>query len=145
MKTIEDLEELYDVYQSVIDGGSTTLVVHNRWMAISLIDSDEDGDLFYQRIPTDDEQDVPSGYVDKVPGVDTGWPLTLIWPEMPEEDDPCTEQMWSWDYFRHEQVDAYWMRCSRVGAHDEHENSETGARWPAMDHAPTTTHEEGNH
>lgn len=131
MRTIEDLEALHDVYQEALDKGTgTTLVVRNRWMTISLIDSDEDGDLFFQRIPTDDEQDAPAGYVDKVPGVDTGWPLTLIYPDLPEDDEPCGEQMWSWDYFRHGQVDAYWMRCDRVGKHDEHENSETGARWP---------------
>lgn len=88
MKTIANLDELYDVYEEVLEKTPwTTLVVHNRWQTISLIDSDEDGDLFYQRIPTDDEQDVPSGYVDKVPGVDTGWPLTLIWPELPESTD----------------------------------------------------------
>ena len=56
-------------------------------MTISLIDCDEDGDLFFQRVPTDDEDDVPSGYVDKVPGVDTGWPLELLWPLGTRDED----------------------------------------------------------
>ena len=46
------------------------------------------------------------------------------------DDEPCKAEIWSWDIFRHQQVDPYWMRCHRLGKHDEHENSETGARWP---------------
>lgn len=46
--------------------------------------------------------------------------------------EPCTAEIWSWDIFRHQQVDPYWMRCDRLGEHDEHENSETGATWPAQ-------------
>lgn len=46
------------------------------------------------------------------------------------DDEPCNAEIWSWDIFRHQQVDPYWMRCHRVGKHDEHENSETGAKWP---------------
>ena len=53
--------------------------------------------------------------------------------EAPEHDDePCSAELWSWDYFNDQQVDPYWMRCHKVGAHDEHENSETGATWPAL-------------
>lgn len=44
---------------------------------------------------------------------------------------PCTAEKWSWDLFRAEQVDPYWMRCHLLGPHDEHENSETGAKWKA--------------
>lgn len=43
--------------------------------------------------------------------------------------EPCEEEKHSWDHFRPGQVDSYWMRCHRVGQHDEHENSETGATW----------------
>lgn len=51
--------------------------------------------------------------------------------EEPEGDDePCKAEIWSWDIFRHQEVDPYWMRCHRIGAHDKHENSETGATWP---------------
>ena len=53
-----------------------------------------------------------------------------VTPETEVDDEPCSAELWSLDYFRHQQVDAYWMRCHKVGAHDEHENSETGAHWP---------------
>lgn len=143
MRTIESFDELHEVYQEVLDRTPwTTLVVYNRWQTLSLIDSDEDGDLFFQRIPTDDEQDVPSGYVDKVPGVDTGFPITMVWPVLPVEEDPCTSQFWSWDYFRHGQVDPYWMRCDMVGPHDEHKDSETGAHWPNI--IPVPNHADGS-
>lgn len=42
---------------------------------------------------------------------------------------PCTEEIWSWTYFTAEQVDPYWIRCTAVGPHDEHEDSNTGAKW----------------
>lgn len=45
------------------------------------------------------------------------------------DNEPCTAELWSWDYFNDLQVDPYWMRCHLVGKHDEHENSETGATW----------------
>lgn len=45
------------------------------------------------------------------------------------DDEPCSAELWSWDYFNDQQVDPYWMRCHLVGEHDEHENSETGATW----------------
>lgn len=41
----------------------------------------------------------------------------------------CTAEVWSWDVFKPEVVDPYWMHCNRVGVHDEHENSDTGATW----------------
>lgn len=45
--------------------------------------------------------------------------------------EPCAEEKHSWDHFdsNSDVVDSYWMRCHRVGPHDEHENSETGATW----------------
>ena len=46
--------------------------------------------------------------------------------------EPCQSEKWSWDLFRPEQVDGYWMRCHLLGEHDEHENSETGAKWKGM-------------
>ena len=88
MSKIESLNELHAVEEWAVDRTeSWTVVVRNRWGTVSLIASDEDGDLFYQRIPTDDAEDVPAGYVDKVPGVDTGWPLELLWPLGTREDD----------------------------------------------------------
>lgn len=45
------------------------------------------------------------------------------------DSEPCGAELYSWDYFRSEQVDPYWMRCHRVGTHDERENSDTGATW----------------
>jgi hypothetical protein len=41
----------------------------------------------------------------------------------------CRSEIWSWDYFRHQQVDPYWMRCQLAGPHKEHENTDTEARW----------------
>lgn len=46
------------------------------------------------------------------------------------DPEPCDAELHSWDYYRPEQVDPYWMRCDQLGAHDEHKNSETGAHWP---------------
>lgn len=58
--------------------------------------------------------------------------LIALVEELTEPDaEPCNAELWSWEYYRPEQVDPYWMRCHLLGAHDEHENSETGARWPA--------------
>ncbi len=59
--------------------------------------------------------------------------------EEPEGDDePCKAEIWSWDIFRHQEVDPYWMRCHRIGAHDKHENSETGATWPVKQEGAET-------
>lgn len=49
--------------------------------------------------------------------------------EAPRDTTPCAEEKHSWDYFRPEQMDSYWMRCDKLGPHDKHENSETGAHW----------------
>jgi hypothetical protein len=46
--------------------------------------------------------------------------------------EPCREELYSWDYFRPEQTDPYWMRCGLVGPHEEHDNSDTGAKWKTM-------------
>lgn len=46
-------------------------------------------------------------------------------PELKE----CTAELPSWPYFRPEAVNFYYMRCHLLGPHDEHENSETGAKW----------------
>ena len=87
MTMIESLNELHAVERWAVDNTeSWVVVVRNRWGTVSLIASDEDGDLFFQRVPTDDAEDVPHGYVDKVPGVDTGWPLELIWPVGTRDD-----------------------------------------------------------
>ena len=45
------------------------------------------------------------------------------------DHDECREELHSWAYFNQNQVDSYWMRCHLLGPHEEHENSETGARW----------------
>lgn len=45
--------------------------------------------------------------------------------------EPCTAEIHSWDYFRPTQLDSYWIRCTRLGEHEEHEDSNTGAHWPA--------------
>lgn len=44
---------------------------------------------------------------------------------------PCQEETYSWDHFTAEQVDAYWIRCSLQGQHDEHKDEHTGLTWRA--------------
>jgi hypothetical protein len=50
---------------------------------------------------------------------------------------PCEAELHSWDYFRPEQTDSYWMRCTHSRAdHDgDHEDSDTGAHWPRTNDA----------
>lgn len=43
--------------------------------------------------------------------------------------EECDEEIHSWRLFNSEQVDSYYMRCHLLGPHEEHENSETGAKW----------------
>lgn len=56
-----------------------------------------------------------------------------------EEDaaasEPCDSEIWSWTYFRHGQVNPYWIRCGLIGPHDLHEDSNTGAHWTDKDAA----------
>lgn len=47
-----------------------------------------------------------------------------------DEGDECREEVWSWDHFRDSQVDGYWIRCSLLGPHLQHEDSHTGLTWP---------------
>ena len=47
--------------------------------------------------------------------------------------DPCNAEIPSWTYFNPEQVDSYWIRCDNLGKHDEHADSDTGARWKTTD------------
>lgn len=51
-------------------------------------------------------------------------------PEEPD-DEPCKAETHSWSHYRPEQIDSYWIRCTRLGEHDEHEDSHTGLRWRA--------------
>lgn len=44
--------------------------------------------------------------------------------------EPCDAETWSMDHFRDGQVDPYWIRCKALGPHDEHEDSDTGLKWP---------------
>lgn len=45
-------------------------------------------------------------------------------------DDPCTEETYSLWHFNNDQLDAYWIRCTRTGPHEEHEDENTGLTWP---------------
>lgn len=45
------------------------------------------------------------------------------------DDDPCKAETHSWSHYRPEQIDSYWIRCTRLGKHDEHEDSNTGLNW----------------
>lgn len=42
---------------------------------------------------------------------------------------PCPAETRSWDHFRPEQVDSYWITCDLLGPHDEHEDEHTGLTW----------------
>lgn len=59
--------------------------------------------------------------------------LRTILAEHDPAPEPCEAEIHSWSYFSSEAVDSYWMRCDRLGPHDEHENSETGAHWGRPD------------
>lgn len=43
--------------------------------------------------------------------------------------ESCEAEIWSWTYFNQDQVDAYWIRCTLSIPHNEHYDSNTGARW----------------
>lgn len=45
------------------------------------------------------------------------------------DDDPCKAETHSWSHYRPEQIDSYWIRCTLIGKHDEHEDSHTGLKW----------------
>ncbi len=127
------------VEEHMEDADQTIIVVQDRRDAYWILAySGEMERLFYQGIPEGDEDgnrtnDATGWLLDGIMTDGPSWPLRLMVPaEDPIDDDPCDAEMWSWDYFRHQQVDAYWMRCHRVGKHDEHENSETGAHWPVV-------------
>ncbi|PZF11783.1 hypothetical protein [Curtobacterium sp. MCLR17_034] len=55
----------------------------------------------------------------------------LSQPTLSAEPDrtPCTAETHSWDHFRSTQVDSYWIRCTEVGEHREHSDSNTGLTW----------------
>jgi len=42
---------------------------------------------------------------------------------------PCSAETYSWDHFRPEQVDSYWITCDVLGPHDEHQDEHTGLTW----------------
>lgn len=41
----------------------------------------------------------------------------------------CPAETWSWWHFTDQQVDAYWIRCTLLGRHEEHEDENTGLCW----------------
>ena len=49
--------------------------------------------------------------------------------ERPLTEKPCDVETWSWEHFNQEQMDGYWIRCTQVGPHDEHEDANTGLTW----------------
>lgn len=46
-----------------------------------------------------------------------------------EASGVCTAETWSWRHFTSEQVDAYWIRCTLGGPHEQHEDENTGLTW----------------
>ena len=122
---IGNLRELWEAYE---DLDMIELAVIDNLNVNLILTSSEDGDLLYTRARYDDDETEPIGWVRED---NMEWPLRRLVPEVePADDTPCGAEMWSWDYFRSEQVDSYRMRCHLIGAHDEHENSENGAKWP---------------
>lgn len=51
------------------------------------------------------------------------------WVEDATSDQPCDEEVYSWQVFSSEAVDPYWIRCDLRGPHSGHQNGETGAHW----------------
>lgn len=48
----------------------------------------------------------------------------------PDDDlEQCQAETRSWDHFRPEQIDSYWIRCTEFGQHDRHKDSHTGLSW----------------
>lgn len=50
--------------------------------------------------------------------------------------EPCDAETWSMDHYRDGQVDRYWIRCTQLGPHTEHEDSNTGLTWPREAETP---------
>lgn len=48
---------------------------------------------------------------------------------MPQE---CREETYSWRHFTPQQMDGYWIRCTLLGLHSEHEDEHTGLTWIAQ-------------
>lgn len=46
-----------------------------------------------------------------------------------QDDTECSAETRSWDHFSPEQMDSYWIRCTLLGQHEEHEDEHTGLRW----------------
>lgn len=51
--------------------------------------------------------------------------------DTPNEDaaQQCQAETRSWDHFRPEQIDSYWIRCTQWGPHDRHKDGHTGLTW----------------
>lgn len=48
-----------------------------------------------------------------------------------QRGEPCEAETYSWDHYRPEQTDAYWIRCTASGPHTEHsDDGNTGLHWP---------------
>lgn len=48
------------------------------------------------------------------------------------ELEPCTAEIHSWSkqaFHQNQDIDLYWIRCTLLGKHDEHEDSNTGLTW----------------
>lgn len=53
--------------------------------------------------------------------------------EDPPDDDiasqECQAETRSWDHFKPEQMDSYWIRCTARGPHSRHKDGHTGLTW----------------
>lgn len=47
----------------------------------------------------------------------------------PADPEQCSAETRSWDHFRPEQIDSYWIRCTEFGPHDRHKDAHTGLSW----------------
>lgn len=73
--------------------------------------------------------DVFDGWVDRIRRIADHVENHLATEDRQSHLRECDEEIRTWDVFRPEQIDSYWMKCDRRGDHVEHWNSETGGTW----------------
>lgn len=51
--------------------------------------------------------------------------------------EPCTAETPSWDHYSPDLIDSYWIRCTELGPHEKHRDSNTGLTWGRCRHEHT--------
>lgn len=57
------------------------------------------------------------------------WALSRAAAAEEVNDEPCKAETHSWSHYQPEQIDSYWIRCTQLGKHEGHHDSNTGLRW----------------